>query len=487
VSDDFFAQFLDPTGAGWTGVIARVNTDRTIGAIRDQTAALQRTMMVGKEVPCPYCAQLIAREASICSQCHGTLRLGSFHAMRLAIQQDPSLTLKSEESLAALQNRVRVLDRLIARQTSLAESVKPTSLSLDAWGQKMWKDVAQIVVESRQPIVSFTQHAARSTMMSKKEVKSVTSSWNALGRALARVSQSPDWDIAGAHLRKASASLYADATELNRSPNALAAWPAYVRTQCALAVGLHNWLPHSYGDLVTGLEILRVVDSGQCQQGELSGALTQAEYWLTCVALQNDALELSTTATSLLIRRFMVHDGRTEDADVALGGVASGPHSGRFATVTAEAVVRYSRGDTAAAEDLLNRALTSAEDPRGEVLYYLSHIADGKGDHAQAATYRDRLLVEDPTSRFALAEGAQRAAQLEALRAEAERVAEAARVVEAEAQRAAEVQRVAEAEAKREQTAGTQAVADAGWFPDPHGLTRLRYWDGSTWTEHVAD
>jgi hypothetical protein len=27
----------------------------------------------------------------------------------------------------------------------------------------------------------------------------------------------------------------------------------------------------------------------------------------------------------------------------------------------------------------------------------------------------------------------------------------------------------------------------ADWYPDPHGQKRLRYWDGSQWTEHVAD
>ena len=27
----------------------------------------------------------------------------------------------------------------------------------------------------------------------------------------------------------------------------------------------------------------------------------------------------------------------------------------------------------------------------------------------------------------------------------------------------------------------------ADWYPDPHGVARLRYWDGSAWTDHVAD
>ena len=27
----------------------------------------------------------------------------------------------------------------------------------------------------------------------------------------------------------------------------------------------------------------------------------------------------------------------------------------------------------------------------------------------------------------------------------------------------------------------------AGWYPDPQGQARLRYWDGSAWTEHTSD
>lgn len=32
----------------------------------------------------------------------------------------------------------------------------------------------------------------------------------------------------------------------------------------------------------------------------------------------------------------------------------------------------------------------------------------------------------------------------------------------------------------------TPAVA-AGWYPDPAGRHEQRYWDGSAWTEHIAD
>ena len=30
-------------------------------------------------------------------------------------------------------------------------------------------------------------------------------------------------------------------------------------------------------------------------------------------------------------------------------------------------------------------------------------------------------------------------------------------------------------------------MADASWLPDPSGAHELRYWNGTSWTEHVSD
>lgn len=37
------------------------------------------------------------------------------------------------------------------------------------------------------------------------------------------------------------------------------------------------------------------------------------------------------------------------------------------------------------------------------------------------------------------------------------------------------------------QASPPSALPPANWYPDPHGLKRLRYWDGAQWTEHTAD
>lgn len=35
--------------------------------------------------------------------------------------------------------------------------------------------------------------------------------------------------------------------------------------------------------------------------------------------------------------------------------------------------------------------------------------------------------------------------------------------------------------------AAPAAVPEANWYPDPQGRARLRYWDGSSWTEHTSN
>jgi hypothetical protein len=40
--------------------------------------------------------------------------------------------------------------------------------------------------------------------------------------------------------------------------------------------------------------------------------------------------------------------------------------------------------------------------------------------------------------------------------------------------------------AQAERSSPVMASMPADWYPDPHGEARLRYWDGSRWTEHTA-
>lgn len=66
---------------------------------------------------------------------------------------------------------------------------------------------------------------------------------------------------------------------------------------------------------------------------------------------------------------------------------------------------------------------------------------------------------------------------------EADRLVEDLTSLSRAARKAEEVERDVHRSAE---TSGTTASA-AGWFPDPSGRHQLRYWDGTTWTDHVRD
>jgi hypothetical protein len=44
-----------------------------------------------------------------------------------------------------------------------------------------------------------------------------------------------------------------------------------------------------------------------------------------------------------------------------------------------------------------------------------------------------------------------------------------------------------QAAAPAQEAAPAAGAAKADWYPDPRGEKRLRYWDGSQWTDHTAD
>ncbi len=101
--------------------------------------------MLGKEIPCPYCAQLISKDALVCNQCHGNLGIASWAAIRAALIHEPKLANKDPESVNQLHQTAQRIDHdwaeaarkkkeaeeLAARQraTAIAEAAEAKRIS----------------------------------------------------------------------------------------------------------------------------------------------------------------------------------------------------------------------------------------------------------------------------------------------------------------------------------------------------------------------
>ena len=102
-------------------------TGQNLEKVNSEIAELRRQLIeasqLGKDVPCPYCAQLIARQALICNYCQGALSIGSPEAIRGAILINPALAIHTEEAHLKLVQVVQSIDDEFRKQAeALAES-----------------------------------------------------------------------------------------------------------------------------------------------------------------------------------------------------------------------------------------------------------------------------------------------------------------------------------------------------------------------------
>jgi len=107
----------------FTVASAGANAQSTRKALEAQSAEMRKLLQQGKDIPCPYCAQLIAKDAFVCSQCQGVLSIGSWEAIRLAIHLEPTLAYRDAETIERLTVGVREIDEYWAEQAAeLAEA-----------------------------------------------------------------------------------------------------------------------------------------------------------------------------------------------------------------------------------------------------------------------------------------------------------------------------------------------------------------------------
>ena len=79
-------------------------------AISVSISEFEKYIKFGKDLPCPYCAQLISKHALVCNFCQGSLTIGSAEYIRVAIIAKPYLVARDAETSKNLMAEVSRID-----------------------------------------------------------------------------------------------------------------------------------------------------------------------------------------------------------------------------------------------------------------------------------------------------------------------------------------------------------------------------------------
>jgi hypothetical protein len=79
-------------------------------AISAAIAEFEQYIKFGKDLPCPYCAQLISKHALVCNYCQGSLTIGNAEYIRVAITAKPYLVARDAETIKMLMAEVARID-----------------------------------------------------------------------------------------------------------------------------------------------------------------------------------------------------------------------------------------------------------------------------------------------------------------------------------------------------------------------------------------
>jgi hypothetical protein len=79
-------------------------------AISASISEFEKYIKFGKDLPCPYCAQLISKHALVCNFCQGSLTIGSAEYIRVAIIAKPYLVARDAETIKMLMAEVLRID-----------------------------------------------------------------------------------------------------------------------------------------------------------------------------------------------------------------------------------------------------------------------------------------------------------------------------------------------------------------------------------------
>ena len=79
-------------------------------AISAAISEFEQYIKFGKDLPCPYCAQLISKHALVCNYCQGSLTIGNAEYIRVAITAKPYLVARDAETIKMLMAEVSRID-----------------------------------------------------------------------------------------------------------------------------------------------------------------------------------------------------------------------------------------------------------------------------------------------------------------------------------------------------------------------------------------
>ena len=79
-------------------------------AISASISEFEEYIKFGKDLPCPYCAQLISKHALVCNYCQGSLTIGNAEYIRVAIIAKPYLVARDAETIKMLMAEVSRID-----------------------------------------------------------------------------------------------------------------------------------------------------------------------------------------------------------------------------------------------------------------------------------------------------------------------------------------------------------------------------------------
>lgn len=143
----------------------RESIDKVNHEIQVLRKALLEATQQGKDSPCPYCAQLIAKQALICNYCQGVLSIGSAEAIRAAVLINPKLSFRTEEMYSELVQVVQQLDAEFERQLEVEKA------AADQRKRELAESTRLRIAENKRKQAAIDHEIQREAALAKQKIE----------------------------------------------------------------------------------------------------------------------------------------------------------------------------------------------------------------------------------------------------------------------------------------------------------------------------